>query len=388
MLLAFAAADAVAWAGVVLADAGDHEVFRQRFPVAVGGAAVVGGEGAGDIHAPGAGHAVPAAGAADLHLLVDGRHHPAVDFKIRLRQAIRPGGVRRGHVLPHHLQGIHAGEHAGHLRLVPQPLERPLGRGAPTLRMLQHMPGCGWQAAGEPSAPQRLHDDHGQSLFRRPAQAGDPRLGVFVQVVILDLAEVPVVDLQELAEHIGIAVIGEAHLADLPGPFLLFQPGQDAQAHQPVPGLYVREHVHQVIVHVVRFQAAQLLGKILLHALRLLDQVVGELGGDVHLFPDAVAGEDLSQRRLAAVVDIGGVIVVHAGPVGLHDFLFRLVHVHLSAAEGETHAPVAQDGDGVSVSVGAVLHIDDLLGSVFVHYTGHVSISQQKSSIKTATFSH
>ena len=34
----------------------------------------------------------------------------------------------RPQIVLHHLLGIHAGQHAGHLRLVPEPPKRPLGR--------------------------------------------------------------------------------------------------------------------------------------------------------------------------------------------------------------------------------------------------------------------
>jgi hypothetical protein len=50
---------------------------------------------------------------------------------------------------------------------------------------------------------------------------------------------------------------------------------------------------------------------------------MGQLGGNIDLVSDAVFLENLTHSRLAAGVDIGGIIVVDAGIVGVHELLFR-----------------------------------------------------------------
>jgi len=200
--------------------------------------------------------------------------------------------------------------------LIPQPVKGPLGRGTPDFRVVHDLPRGVGQAVRQPPASQRLHNDNGQPLFGGFVQSCDACLGIFVQIVVLNLAEVPVVDIQKAAEHIGVSVVGKAHLPDLTGLLFLLQPGKDTQVAEPLPGLDIREHMHQVVVHVVRAQTAQLLLKIGLHAVRPLDQIVGQFGGDVYLVADAVPFQDLAQGGLAAGVDIGRVKIVDAAPVG------------------------------------------------------------------------
>ena len=106
----------------------------------------------------------------------------------------------------------------------------------------------------------------------------------------------------------------------------------------------------------VRAQALQFLPEELLHGVPAADQVMGELGGDVHLIPEATLLQDLAQGRLAAGVDIGGVEIVDAALDGGQDLPFRLGHVDLAQLAGEAHTAEAQDGELISVSVGAVLH--------------------------------
>ena len=92
-------------------------------------------------------------------------------------------------------------------------------------------------------------------LGRGVLQAPAARLGVLVHIVILYLAEIPVIRVHKLAEHLGIAVVGEAHLPDGSGPLFFPQPLHYTQRLQTFPGLYVREHVHQIVIHTVCTQA-------------------------------------------------------------------------------------------------------------------------------------
>ena len=73
--LTLAAADAVGGGGGVFAHGGTHEVVHLPAEPALGVAAVISGEGAGDVHVLRAEHTVAAAGAADLHFGIDGLHH-------------------------------------------------------------------------------------------------------------------------------------------------------------------------------------------------------------------------------------------------------------------------------------------------------------------------
>ena len=96
MLLAFAAADAVGRPGGIPPQGGAHEIAGKSGKIALVGDPVVGGEDAGDVHVFRTGHAVAAAGAAHLHLGVDGLHHPFEQGPVLLRQLSRPGAVGGG----------------------------------------------------------------------------------------------------------------------------------------------------------------------------------------------------------------------------------------------------------------------------------------------------
>ena len=208
----------------------------------------------------------------------------------------------------------------------------------------------------QPPAPQGFHDDNGNPLLRGVFQARDPGLGMLVQIIVLDLAEVPVIGVEEAAEHVRIAMIGEARVPDGPAGLFFRKPVGDAQGLDALPGVHVVEHMHQVVIHVIRLQAAQLLLEVFLHVVGLFQIVMGQLGGDVDFVADAVALEDFAQGNFAAGIHIGGIKIIHPALISGHEFLFRLVQVDLSAFGGKAHAPVAQDGEGIAGTVVAVLH--------------------------------
>ena len=151
-------------------------------------------------------------------------------------------------------------------------------------------------------------------------------------------------------------MVGKAHLADLAGGLLFCQPLHNAQALQPLPGFGVRQHVHQIVVHMVRFQPAQLLRKAAVQILRLFQQIVGELGSNVYLLPDAVPGEDFPQGGFAAGIDVGSIEIIDASVKGFQDLFFGFGNVDFSGGLGKAHTAVAQYRDGVAIAVFTVLH--------------------------------
>ena len=162
--------------------------------------------------------------------------------------------------------------------------------------------------------------------------------------------------IHQLAEHVGIPMVGKSHLTDFAAVPLLLQPLHYPQALQPLPGLYVRQHMHEIVIHIVRSKAPELLPEILFHAVRRLDQIMGQLGGDGYLAADMVALQNLPQSGLAAGIHIRRVIIVHPAPEGSQDFFLRLVHIHLAPRPRKPHAAIAEDGDIVAVFVFPVIH--------------------------------
>ena len=155
---------------------------------------------------------------------------------------------------------------------------------------------------------------------------------------------------------VGVPVVGKADVPDLAALLFLPDPVQDAHLLQLLPHGHVRQVVHQVVVDVVRAQTAQLLAEIAVQSRPVPDQVLGQLGGQVHLLPDAVSLEDLAHGGLAAGIDVGGVKVVDPGAVGGQQLPLRLLDIHAGALSGKAHAAVAKNAQFVAFSVLPVLH--------------------------------
>ena len=193
----------------------------------------------------------------------------------------------------------------------------------------------------QPAAPQRLHDHHRDPFAVGIVQAPPSRLGVLIHIVVLDLGKVPIPGIQQTAEGIRAAVVGKAYLADLTVFFLLPQPPVHAQIHQPLPGGRVCKHMHQVVVDVIGAKALQFLPEQLFQSIVAFDQVVGKLGGNVHLVPQTVFLQDLPHRSLAAGIDIGCIQVIYTAPDRLQQLLFRLLHINGPQLPGEAHTAIA-----------------------------------------------
>ena len=87
------------------------------------------------------------------------------------------------------------------LRLIVEPLERQRGRREPA-RLEEGLGGLG-QQVHQPPAPQGLHDDNGQSLGVGVPQPLHSGLRGLVHVVVLNLAEIPVIGVHQLLEREG-----------------------------------------------------------------------------------------------------------------------------------------------------------------------------------------
>ena len=123
MFFAFAAADAVFGACVGVALRHTHGVFAEGLESAVVFCAVQGRKDAGNIDAGGAGHAVAAAGAGDDRVFRDLVFDAFDKLLFGLGETSRQGFGGDLRVFFKHFQGIHSGEDAGDLGLVPEPSE-------------------------------------------------------------------------------------------------------------------------------------------------------------------------------------------------------------------------------------------------------------------------
>ena len=127
--------------------------------------AVIGIECSGNVYPLRTRHTVSATGAAYFYLLIKGLDHLFQQFLLLRPKIPHLGRGSGGKVIFHHFLGIHAGEHYTNLRLIPQPAECPLGRCIALGIFLHQFFGLIRQLIDQSSAPKRLHDHHGQTLF-------------------------------------------------------------------------------------------------------------------------------------------------------------------------------------------------------------------------------
>ena len=190
-------------------------------------------------------------------------------------------------------------------RLIPQPTQPPPGRG--TAAFGHPLPGFGGQAGNQPPPAQRFHDNDRNALGCCRLEPLAPRLGVFVQIVVLDLAEIPIVGLQYLQEGGRVPVEGETDSSNGSRCFLLLDPFPNSQIAQLVPGGQVGKHMHQVKVDVIRSQPGQLFLKTAFNPCLGFDQILGQFVRNEDFVPAAEAAQCLPQGGLAAAVHIGGI---------------------------------------------------------------------------------
>ena len=74
-----------------------------------------------------------------------------------------------------------------------------------------------------------------------------------VQIVVLDLAELPVIGIQYLQKPIGVSMERKADVADRTGLLFLLDPVLDPELTELIPALQIGQHMHQIIIDMVGF---------------------------------------------------------------------------------------------------------------------------------------
>lgn len=128
--------------------------------------------------------------------------------------------------------------------------------------------------------------------------------------------------------------------------------------------------MHEVVVDVIGAQPGKLLLKELFHALGAADEIMGQLGGDIHLVPQAVFLQDLAQGAFAAGIEIGGVKIIDAAVNGGQHLPFGLGKVDAHAAALPAHTAKAQNGKLVAVFVQTMIHgtTSQFVGSIIPRF--------------------
>ena len=339
------------------------------FPFAV--APVVSGDCSGDINSLGTWHAVVAARAPDLHPGIDDGCNLAQHLPVILHQ--NPGeGVACGpEVLFEHLHVVHAGKHHRDLLLIPKPQECPLGRAVMGRMVPEGLHGILRKLGNQLTSPERLHDHDRDPLAVGIFQPPSSCLRMLIHIIILDLAEIPVISVYDLAEHITVPMIGKPDLPDLSAGLLLFQPFLDPELLELFPCRDVIQHMHEIIVNIIRTQPAQMLIEVFVQGFPGADQVVRQLGCDIDLFPDLILLKDLTDRLLASRVDIGSVKIIDACLICAKKQLLRSFLIDPAVHTRKAHAAKAKNRQLVPITVFPVLHrffLPPFLASADIRY--------------------
>jgi hypothetical protein len=86
--------------------------------------------------------------------------------------------------------------------MVPHPPQRPLGGGAPDSGLFPQPGHRVGRRSGQPAAQQRFHDDDSDAPGRGVPESLQPGLIMLIQVIELDLAEIPVVGADNILEDL------------------------------------------------------------------------------------------------------------------------------------------------------------------------------------------
>ena len=300
-----------------------------------GGNVDFGGTAVAAVAAAGAGHAdLPAEGGGGLKeqpLLVVGQ---------------RPVLGHGGEVVVELVQIGHAAEADLDAGEALEPSEGPGGDGPVGMGGLEHGLGLGGEL-GQTAPADGFHDHHrdtpgGNGLILGLGGAVDP-----VEVIELDLDEVPLALVEHFVEGLQAGVGGEAQIADLALRLVLAEVVY-AAAGEIFFDIAVAHGMEEVEVQII---GAELFALLREDGLVVGVGVVAELGGQA-VAAAVIGREGLPQEglRAAAVVAVGGVEVVDALGQSLVDDLLGAVivdgRVGLIVHSRQAHIAHAQPGEG------------------------------------------
>lgn len=302
----------------------------------------------GNVYAHGAGHTVAAAGAADF------------DVAAQDVGSLPDGGVlgvghgaeisEGGEVVVQLVFCAHAGEDDLHVFVAGRPAQRPRGCTGVCVQCIQRRGGVRRQLC-QRTALDGLHDDEGNIQFfgKSIAPVSCDLLGtvIGVEVVVLQLAEVPRLVAQDVLEARRVVVAGEAKIPDAPGGLLLPEPVHNAHLFGRIVAGFV-QGMQQIEVDVVHAQPLELLLEDVFGLVEGLAAPQRQLGGEVEALPRPLGNDPAHERfTFTAVVGESGVKVVDTRLPGSVQQLFGPHFVDAAIRQGgKAHTPVAQQRGG------------------------------------------
>ena len=269
--------------------------------------------------------------------------------------------AKGGKVVGQLILSTHAGEDHMHIFVAAHPAQRPGGIGGIRTQGVQRCGGVCRQGC-QSAALDGLHDDKRHAAFfgQLIAPVTGDLLGtvVPVQIVVLQLAEIPRLVAQNVLKSGRVVMAGKPKVPDASCGLLLPQPVHKAHGFCLfVPGIV--QGVQQVEVDVVHAQPLQLLFKNALGIVQAFAVPQRHFGGKIKAaavpFGDHAAHKRLT---LAVMIGIGSIEVVDTGGLSGVQQSFGAFFVNGAVGfGGKTHTAVTQKGsaDVVFVPV-AVFH--------------------------------
>lgn len=252
-------------------------------------------------------------------------------------------GLEGLHVVNDLIHGGHAAENDLYAVKTLQPAECP-ACDAPIGMLCLEDSLCLRSKGRKASAADRLHDNYRNitGMYRLILSLGGAVLPV--EVVELELAELPIGVVRELLEVLHLCVGGEAQMLDASGLLLLDEVLDAAAVYVLLPSV-VKNSVDEVEINVVSLELRKLLLKDCLVIGVCEDEVLGsELIALTRTLFHGLAEELLT---LSAVVGICGIKIGNAVSHGVVDYRLRLLAVDWSSLPygRQTHVAHAEDRD-------------------------------------------
>ena len=243
--------------------------------------------------------------------------------------------------------------------MIPHPRKPPSSRCLQMriVRAIEHGAGPRRQLARQTSAQQRLHHKHRKPALGSGHEPRRSRLVALSGVVVLDLAEVPVIRVEHRKEVRRTAVVRKAYLANTPRSLVARNPVLDTQRNHTLPLRGRGDVVHKVVVDMVSPQAAQLLIKIAVEILRAFARSMRQLSREQNLIAQAQALKRSAHTSLVARIEIGRVQVVNPLLHRTRNDGIGCLRIGASRRTRKPHASQPQRRDvAAAFGVNAILH--------------------------------
>ena len=101
--------------------------------------------------------------------------------------------------------------------------------------------------------------------------------------------------------------------------------------------MHIRQHMHEIVIHIIRLQTLQLFTKKLLKLINRVNKIVGHLRGNLNLLTPVILRRQFSQHLLIAPINISRIKIIHSMCNGIGQLPLCFFHIHTAALFRKTH---------------------------------------------------